>query len=902
MKIRALRLAHVGMFSAPTSLEGLTGQLDVLTGPNEMGKSTLFSALTHLLGTPATSKSKDISGLRNEASGAPLIEADIEIGGKLLRLRKRYLSRPSARLEDLRSGEAWIDGDAERIAEQMMGAGGRSAARSLLWVEQGASFGLPDKPDATLASALASLIEREAADAAGAGETRRVMEEVRKRLEEFVTVKTGKHRANGPLDLARKRRDELKAQLEQSRAAAEASQARTSRHRELTEERGRIASPKFTTELAERAAAARSSVEAADRARQKLQTAEERLKSAKLELKQAADALERHTQAFESAARLRRELDDARDRERSLRSQLAEQEAGLQELRAGIAAREAELADARADVQKAREHQDFQAAEAELARIAESLSVAQEATAADRDARAQLAAIRVTEAALDHLKELTSQLGMAQARALAEATVATPRYIASGVGRLRIDGRVIADGEPIRIERPTEIVIDGVGTILIEPPKSDGITAAEARDDLSRQLAMALADLGVSDVAEASAMLEHRRRLEVIRTSAAARLAAVAPNGVAALEQRHALVSQSLSGRPRGDASVDPAEARERMEALSEALASARTRLGKAEQEFASVSNELTRIVTTIESAQKQLAGFDAHLTSAEDEADRRRALTAAADSAEAGLGEAIREQGAWKEAAPSLQDYETLKAQLARAEAAIAVHRERREAIDREIAILEGALRRDGEDGAGSDVPALEEELAVAEARVADLETDVAALNLIATRLERARSSHREQILRPVVSRLDALLGRLFPEAKVAMDGPLLAVRLDRGLRSDPHGRLSGGTREQIATLVRLAYADLMAARGIELPLVLDDALVFSDDLRLEIMMELLAAAAIRHQVIVLSCHERALTPLLVALGVQPLALTPWNPEIPAAVAPVQKGRVHGPASSLLS
>ena len=45
MKIRAIRLKEVGRFSAPVALEGLSGGLDVLAGPNEFGKSTILKAV-----------------------------------------------------------------------------------------------------------------------------------------------------------------------------------------------------------------------------------------------------------------------------------------------------------------------------------------------------------------------------------------------------------------------------------------------------------------------------------------------------------------------------------------------------------------------------------------------------------------------------------------------------------------------------------------------------------------------------------------------------------------------------------------------------------------------------------------------------------------------------------------
>ena len=55
MKIRAVRLAETGPFVQPVAVEGFSGGFDVLTGPNEAGKSTLLTALAMLLGEKHTS-------------------------------------------------------------------------------------------------------------------------------------------------------------------------------------------------------------------------------------------------------------------------------------------------------------------------------------------------------------------------------------------------------------------------------------------------------------------------------------------------------------------------------------------------------------------------------------------------------------------------------------------------------------------------------------------------------------------------------------------------------------------------------------------------------------------------------------------------------------------------------
>ncbi len=121
MKIRAIRLKEVGRFSAPVSLEGLSGGLDVLVGPNEFGKSTILKAVNLALFEQHRSKARRLEAFRPYSGGAPLIEVDFEIGGKDWRIRKQFLSSPAAELRDLQSGSITRGVDAEARMTELLG-------------------------------------------------------------------------------------------------------------------------------------------------------------------------------------------------------------------------------------------------------------------------------------------------------------------------------------------------------------------------------------------------------------------------------------------------------------------------------------------------------------------------------------------------------------------------------------------------------------------------------------------------------------------------------------------------------------------------------------------------------------------------------------------------------------
>ena len=79
-------------------------------------------------------------------------------------------------------------------------------------------------------------------------------------------------------------------------------------------------------------------------------------------------------------------------------------------------------------------------------------------------------------------------------------------------------------------------------------------------------------------------------------------------------------------------------------------------------------------------------------------------------------------------------------------------------------------------------------------------------------------------------------------------------------------------GTQEQIAVLVRLAFAEMLVEQGYPATVILDDALVFSDDRRMGRIFDILNMAARNIQVIVLTCREQ----LFEGLGGRQLSLEP--------------------------
>lgn len=143
-------------------------------------------------------------------------------------------------------------------------------------------------------------------------------------------------------------------------------------------------------------------------------------------------------------------------------------------------------------------------------------------------------------------------------------------------------------------------------------------------------------------------------------------------------------------------------------------------------------------------------------------------------------------------------------------------------------------------------------------------------------TSIGRSSCPSKRAIFQPVMTELKPLLSLLLDEASITFDDTtLLPQTLARKGQDEDISFLSGGMREQLAILTRLAFARLLAKEGHPVPVILDDALVYSDDNRIERMFDALHRQAKDIQILVFTCRQRAYE----RLGGNALNMVEWQP-----------------------
>jgi DNA repair exonuclease SbcCD ATPase subunit len=232
-------------------------------------------------------------------------------------------------------------------------------------------------------------------------------------------------------------------------------------------------------------------------------------------------------------------------------------------------------------------------------------------------------------------------------------------------------------------------------------------------------------------------------------------------------------------------------------------------------------------------------------------------ALAEEAAAAEIALETAEAEYAQMAKDAPDLA---TTKATLSRAESIEAQAREQIAHLKPLLARLDERISRSSGDAVEERLAETAEELQAAKETLARIEREVAVLTRLERALGAARNEARERYFAPIAKELKPLLHLLWPEAELTWrEESVLPDALIRDGREESIDILSGGTQEQVALLVRLAFARMLAASGRVAPVILDDALIFTDDDRIERMFDALHRQASDLQVIVLSCRQRA-------------------------------------------
>ena len=890
MKLRKLSVNQLKRFTVPTQLGELSDGLNLVVGPNELGKSTLLDALRAVLFERHGSRAQPIVALQNDRSGAaPVVELVFEIGGAEYTLTKRFVRGPFARLQ-CPDGTLLESDAAENELRNLLGfaeAGNRGATSEslgmwgVLWVLQGQSFGRPDLPASALASLSAGL-ESEVGTVLGGRRGRELPQVIQQQQGELVTP--ARRQPRGPYkealdnvsDLEQRLSDQQQQKLQMSETLEQLA-ATTERLARLEDSsQDRIDQNELTgaqEQLGEvmrhdlQLEAAHSELQNRQRQLEQAERTQTERASRRAELKTDQEKLKQDTKRLEELQQHQREASAALD---GLRQAATNAEAAV-EAATQSEARWRRILDR---ITRSAELNDLLRQQSAVEAVQERLT----------NARRQAEQIKVTDESLQRIRQATDAAEQANARLSVAATRVTFDISSDRLTGIEANGVPLTDPpKTVEAVEPVSITIPERGRILIEPAVADRDQLLRTEREAKAELDAALREVAAKTLAEAQILRDQRRDLEVTADVAEQELERIAPHdGAATLQPRINELRRTLEGLLADEDTPEKEQAEDALESAQAELQKARgeERVARetVDERAQAVSDLMVKVRTlqnAVDSQTEVVEKRDEHLQSdAEGVPDQQ--LADACETAALAVAEqkqTVSSLDAERPAGARTQ----LEARITRLQAAI----EKRESdrVNLRIESVRLSERIEAHDSAGIDeaIEHTQHELEQATLRRDRFEREVEVLDLLAETLRTAESDAKERYVAPVVNRIHPYLQMLFPDAEISIGEDMYITGMSRHAGyQESFDHLSMGTQEQIAVLVRLAFAEMLIDQGAPAAVVLDDALVFSDDQRMRLMFDILSHAARRVQILVFTCREQ----LFEGLGAHQLQLAEVDSE----------------------
>ncbi len=896
MLLFSLRLVHYRGVDDRT-VEFIAPGVTVVAGPNETGKSSLLEALDLLFRYPDDSKSTRLREIQPVGRDVPTtVEAELSLGPERIRYRKTWFAD---RGTSLTLGSTSLTG---RQAHDRAQAVFESYVDTELWqalvVSQARSLeqpqpqhvpsvlsalGLGADTGGTTPSVLDQASAWPTATQVADEEGMTLAGRVEREYSRYYTP--GRGAVSGELAERRRARDAAAADLESAEQQVRAVWDNIERAEQLERERvtltaDRSEAERVTAHLAAEVAEAGE----ADRHRRLLvQVADGKAELARVARERACvrDRTISQVSALDDQVATLGEVVDG------LRSQQVAAEAAVAAAEQVVAVASVELAVAGDLVERQDALERLRRDRSDLDALTERLDAARQARAVECAAELELAESGPSPETAAAAERLAADLDVALRSAEAQSARLTVRRLGGQPVRLTLgpDDIDLAAGEAIELPvlETAHLNVDGLLDLSVEP--AEQLEARARADGLRADLDELLAAAGCAELDALRAAAA--RRAAVTQSLAEARRVADGVLAGSTLEElgarqarlltqiEHTLAQvESVSGLGDPDVAgdlggpdIDPAvpaqvslfdddgadpqpgpvvdldEVRDRHRQAEHALAAARVLLRE-------VGTELTLSAQRLDQAARQLDATTAELAEQRTElgdddvlaaADRTRRDAAAARTAAEGAG--------------SEADLDALTTRHTRAADKLRRVHQALAQVEAEWHRALGRLDDAGARGVGTGRDARAAVFDQAEEQYQQVLRRAEAARLLRETLAKHRAAARRDYAAPLRHRIAALGRRIFgPDFDVTLSEDLDVVSRTVGGTTLPVEQLSTGAREQLAIVVRLAIAALTSRDGQGVPVVLDDALGWSDSVRLARMGDLLAEAGRHSQVVLLT------------------------------------------------
>jgi DNA repair exonuclease SbcCD ATPase subunit len=858
--VRILRLSLENWRGVDSREVAFSDGVTVIEGPNEIGKSTIVEAIRLLFSELDSSKKQAVKSIKPvDQDVGSTIEAEIKSGNYRFVYSKTFNKSNKTSLNILAPANKQLTGrEAHEQAEQILGSTVDMALWEALLVDQGEKVALANIRDS---AGLAKALDEAAGSSSSGGEDTGLYASVQAEYESYFTLKTGKSKFSAEENALEK----VQAAFDEAKKAILDVEDDAQSHDRCAAEVRRLRStlPDLKVRMDEH----EMQWNAIKSLKEKLDAKQKELASAEAMQKAATDAETDRLMLVEEIGVTEKHQQDAAENQEPLRlkaetlkGQSKKAQLVITDLKKKrIAAREA-LDLAQSDE---RHLLNLEALADERNRLEQLKNLSKQM----KSALKIVGSIKINDSALEEFREAERALDIANSKRDAVAT--TVSVTAEKDLDFEFDGDTVslrnADVETRVLTSELRIRLPGIATVELSPSKS----VADMQEDVAEAQAV-FTELqnrfGASDLKEAVAANERRvtaqREVDRLKEREAAIL-----KGASQEEIEQSVTSyqsdcdayaenrQSSEELPASatDASGRVHEAKELLGSCENALEAAREKADGLQSEFAQVDGEL-RIT------QQEMAGVEAALHEKRERLNKARSaeadevLAERARQARSAMKKLEEETDAFQtsftESSP-----ESVEELLSNAKDVYDRANTNLRQEEQNLAVLADRLQQAQADGRFEAMATAERELEYRDDTLKSTRRRAAAVQLLWNTINEYRDAARQAYVMPLKEAIERLGKIVFGAGfEVEIDDHWSLISRTLHGKTLPFDELSVGAKEQLGILTRLAAAQIVSKQG-GVPLIIDDALGFSDPSRLETMGAAIAAAGRQSQIVIITC-----------------------------------------------
>jgi hypothetical protein len=860
--MRYVRLRIANYRGVPkASIEFAESGITLVQGPNEVGKTSLKEAIWFLFKYPDSSKDRDIKAIKPvHHDEGPEIELEAESGPYHFTYFKRFLKKPETRLTIVKPK---ADNLTSRLAHERAEAILKETMDIDLWkalsISQGAEI---DQPVLSGQTWLSKALDRAAGGRSIDPRSENLFDSVHKEYLNYFTDNGAEKR-----EIVDYRKASVECQSEVQRIEQEISELehdidRAAGLKRELDQLKRSEQP-ILTEIEKHS----TKLEEIDKLDQHLSDAKHKLEMENLSEKAARLEKERRENLIREVADATKIKNEKGKSVESSLDSLNQANAELKTAQKAYSDAENELKEIRELIELRRNDYEYFRAKLDLELLLERKARVDQAREKAADAEAILATNKVDEESLQSIEEAQTAVISAKAKLEAKSPVVLLRGLSAC--------KMTKDGASITLKKGRELsytVPDMVNFVVPDKFEME-VRAGSSIETLSKKVEDALEKLsdlctsaGITSVDNAREAFEERqnasRQTNELKKVEKDNLRDLIYEELAGLLLRkQQSVPAYLPGRMLEPKILDNSDlTKAEMERLGKILPginkkweNAKSAFDEAKKVCEKRNSQYVEDRTLLEQYQKDLVKLEGILRKERDivtdEEISKAMVNALSATTEAQNG--VKDVEALLKALNPEREKEldiTARESLTRIQ-------QRMSEAERESIEVNTRLKINGEDGLHDKLHVAQTALVRAEYKYASLMRRASAVKLLYETMRQERGKARHAYVAPLMDRIEKLGRLVFDDTlQIEVNDDLQIVsRTLQSVRID-FDSLSGGTKEQLSLIFRLACAMIVAQDG-GAPVMLDDALGYTDPDRLRLMGAILAKAAKECQIVIFTC-----------------------------------------------